>query len=66
MGITLADLLFATNDDTMVAVFDNETGEVIRHPATNDDMMYSVDEYEDCIVMDIFIEDNVMNICIEA
>lgn len=66
MGITLRDLLFATNDDTTVAILDNENGEVLRRPATNDDMFYAVDEYEDCTVMDIYIENNVMNICIEV
>jgi len=70
MGITLYDLLFATNDDTAVAIFDNETGEMLRHPASCDEMMYAISEYEDCIVMDISIEVQsnipVMNICIEA
>jgi len=70
MGITLGDLLFATNSDTAVAIFDNETGEMLRHPATADDMMYAVDEYEDCLVMDINTEIQfgvaVINICIEV
>lgn len=70
MGITLYDLLFATSDDTAVAIFDNETGEMLRHPASCGDMMYAVGEYEDCIVMDISIEVQNgiggMNICIEV
>lgn len=68
--MTLYDLLFATNDDTNVAIFDNETGEMLRHPAICDEMMHAISEYEDCTVMDIFIEVQfnipVMNICIEV
>lgn len=70
--VTLYDLLFVTNDDTNVAVFNNETGEMLIHPATCDDMMSAaaVSEYEDCIVMDISLEEQfgvlVMNICIEV
>ena len=67
--MTLYDLLFTINDSTNIALFDNETGEMITHPATCDEIRDAVGEYENCEVMDIHTEVQfgiaVINICIE-
>lgn len=67
--VSLYELLFLINDDTNIAVFDNETGDMIVHPAICGDVRDAVSDYEDCPVMDIHTEVQfgiaVMNICIE-
>lgn len=62
----LEDLMFAVNDNTLVALFDNETGELIQKPMPADEMGYYSGGFNDCVVMDVHVEDNVLNICIEV
>lgn len=62
--ITLADLLFITNDSAVVQILDNE-GESLRE-GEKSDLEYEVEEYEDAIVMDVYPYDGKLVICIEA
>lgn len=64
--MTLGDLLFVTNDDTMVSVIDNETCETVIKPITCDEMELYGGGFADCIVMDVCVENNVMNVYIEV
>lgn len=59
----LGELLFVVNDDTMVTLLDNETGEVLVEPTPGSDL--ELDDYYDCIVMDVSTYNDVLTICIE-
>lgn len=64
--MTLGDLLFVVNDNTIISVYDNETGEVMIESISADDMSYYGGGFVDCVVMDVFVENNEMGICIEV
>ena len=59
----LGELLFVVNYDTMVTCLDNETGEVLVEPTPSSDL--ELDDYYDCIVMDVSTYNDGLTICIE-
>lgn len=65
----LEDLLFAVNDDTMIEVLDNNTGEVLVEYTLNGDLSYT--DYDDAEVMDVSIYidaiyGNILVICVDT
>lgn len=62
--ITLADLLFITNDSADVEILDNEGNTLLRGEAS--DLEHEVDEYEDAVVMDVYPFYGKLVICIEV
>lgn len=63
--MNLEDLLFVVNDDTMVTVLDNETGDILVDPISSSDLMFGT-EYDCCLVMDVSTYNDVLTVCIEV
>ncbi len=64
--MTLGDLLFVVNDNTIISIYNNETGEVMIESISAEDMGYYGGGFADCVVMDVFVENDEMGICIEV
>ena len=68
--MNLEDLLFVVNDDTMVTLLDNETGDILVDPTPNSDLL-SGTEYDCCLVMDVSAYNvgdynDILTVCIEV